>query len=403
MKSQNATRENFHAIFEATPSPYLILEPDAPRFTIIAVNDAYTEITNTVRENIIGKGLFEVFPDNPEDSAATGVTNLTASLMKVLETKKIHNMAVQRYDIPIQDGTAFEMRFWSPQNVPVLDEDGKVSCIVHSVFDVTEKVLLEKREISVLEKLKNANLNLSKSNKELERFAFVVTHDLEEPIRKISTFGNLVKKRLSPALNKDEIDFLNRLLSASERVRILIIDVLAYYMTPYSNQNFGLVDLNLLIKKVLHDMDKIVTEKKAVVDVQKLYCVPGNQMQLKQMFENLLNNSLKFSKPAVEPHIAISCKIITWEESNIKKPEAPLNKKFQQIEISDNGIGFEQEYAEKIFGVFERLHGYDVYAGSGIGLSVVKKIVENHHGKIRAEGELNKGAIFKILLPLRDL
>ncbi len=210
MKKHKSITEQFKAIFEATPSPYLILETDAPYFTIVAVNDAYAKITNTSRENITGKGLFEVFPDNPEDQNASGVTNLHASLMKVLESKKAHKMSIQRYDIPIHGSASFEMRYWGLQNLPVPDENGEVLYIVHSVFDVTEKVLIEKREMTALQQLRAANHNLYKSNKELERFAFVVSHDLQEPVRKINTFGNMLKTR--PGKNDGDIDLLNRIL-----------------------------------------------------------------------------------------------------------------------------------------------------------------------------------------------
>jgi hypothetical protein len=135
---------DFKRIFEATPGCYLILHPDAPKFTIAAVNDAYAQATNTVRENIVGKGLFEVFPDNPNDAAADGVKNLTASLNRVLESKKMDMMHIQKYDIPIRDSKTgeFEKRYWSPDNSPVLDQNGNVIYIVHHVSDVTGNELL---------------------------------------------------------------------------------------------------------------------------------------------------------------------------------------------------------------------------------------------------------------------
>ncbi len=155
-----------------------------------------------------------------------------------------------------------------------------------------------------------------------------------------------------------------------------------------------------LINKVIQDLDNIIKEKKAIINVAKLRHVKGSAPQFRQTFQNLLSNSLKFSKPDVAPIITITSRIITAQESKIKISQKQENVKFQQIEIADNGIGFEQEYAEKIFQVFERLHGYEVYPGSGIGLSIVQKLIENHHGYISAEGELNKGSVFRILLPL---
>jgi PAS domain-containing protein len=139
MGSQPAATPDFKRIFEAAPGCYLLLKPNPPVFTIIGVTDAYARATNTVRENIIGRGLFEVFPDNPDDKNATGEKNLTASLMRVLEHKKIDFMKIQKYDIKEDPTTSqkFEIRYWSPDNSPVLDENGEVVCIIHHVTDVT--------------------------------------------------------------------------------------------------------------------------------------------------------------------------------------------------------------------------------------------------------------------------
>jgi hypothetical protein len=163
----------FEAIFRATPSACLILGTDAPRFTIIAINNAYLEITTTVRETITGKGLFEVFPDNPQDPMSIWVTNLIKSLRKVLETKKAHKMPIHRCDIQKLESTSFEMKYWEPQNAPVLNENEEILYIMHSVFDVTEKVPLEREEKFVLEELTRAGQNISKSNEELKRLTLL--------------------------------------------------------------------------------------------------------------------------------------------------------------------------------------------------------------------------------------
>lgn len=158
--------ENADAIIAAIPGLYLILQPDAPRFTIVAVSDAYAHATMTRREEIIGKGLFEVFPDNPADPRATGVSNLTASLITVIKTGQPHRMANQKYDIPLPSG-GFEERWWSPHNVPVLNANQKIDYIIHSVVDITQTINLEKKDRSSQQKI-SQQANIINARQELE-------------------------------------------------------------------------------------------------------------------------------------------------------------------------------------------------------------------------------------------
>ncbi|HYE77138.1 MAG TPA: histidine kinase dimerization/phospho-acceptor domain-containing protein, partial [bacterium] len=189
---------DFRALFEAAPGSYLVLSPD---FTIIAVSDAYLRDTMTRREEILGRGLFEVFPDNPEDPAATGVRNLSASLQRVLELRRPDTMAVQKYDIrrPDADGGGFEERYWSPVNCPVCDEDGRVKYIIHRVEDVTEFVRLKaqgtEQEAEILRRsleLRDANEELRDANAAKNDFLSRMSHELRTPLAAISGFSELL-------------------------------------------------------------------------------------------------------------------------------------------------------------------------------------------------------------------
>jgi signal transduction histidine kinase len=245
-----------------------------------------------------------------------------------------------------------------------------------------------------------ANANLIQSNKELEQFAYVASHDLQEPLRKIQAFGDMLKGKYAPSLTNDGLNLVDRMQSASSRMKGLIDDLLAYSKASSKNEKKTIIDLNVLVQEVLGDLETIIQDKQAMLTVATLKPVYGNALQLRQLFQNIISNSFKFTKEGQFPLITIGSKKVAGKECSIKTKANDLEKEFQLITIADNGIGFEQKYAEQIFGLFTRLHGKREYKGTGIGLSIAKKSVENHNGYMWAEGVVGKGATFKIMLPL---
>lgn len=653
---------NLQTTLNAIPGNHVILLPNAPTFTIIGVTDAFLQTSLTAREQIVGKPLFEVFPDDPANEKATGVNNLRASLNNVVTQKVAHQMTNQRYDIINPQTGAFEIRVWAASNKPVLDAGGAIQCIIHTTEDVTEKVrmqedivvgaeklqesesrfrrmveqapipillsrgeeviieslnepmlrfmnktsfddvvgkamvdaLPELRDQEVLQIVKDVqktgvpfkgyeqpidifingkperhyfelsyspvidegkitgvlhvaldvskqvkdrkkveeseqalrsfilqapiaiailrtkdyvveivnghalefwgrtydavinrplfdclpelqtqgfreffdgiydsgvpvslqehpiafmrngkmdnfyfnflyevlydangkvngllavgvdvtlqtmarmkieeaveertrelaktNKELQRSNQNLEEFAHAASHDLKEPVRKIHIFTSQLKDQLSSQLNEGQARAFSRIENATERMGNLIDDLLLYSHVNERPIEMESVDLNKKVQNVLEDLELDIQEKGAIITVEKLPVVKGYRRQLQQLFQNLITNALKYSKAEVPPCIDIAASKVTESE-----------RPYHRIAVTDNGIGFDQEYAEKIFQMFARLHGKAQYSGTGVGLAIVKKVVQNHNGFVRVESAVGKGSVFKIYLPV---
>lgn len=241
-----------------------------------------------------------------------------------------------------------------------------------------------------------ARLNLS--NKELEQFAYVASHDLQEPLRKISAFGELLNEQYRDKLEGDGELYLERITNASARMRILITDLLNYSRVSRNTESEK-INLSDVLTAVKEDIEILIKEKKALIHHTPLPSVLGNTSDFRQLFQNLISNSLKFSKQGVQPVISISSEESSSDDLT-KLPAYDPSKNYVSIRFSDNGIGFEEEYAEKIFIIFQRLHGKDSYEGTGIGLAICKKIAEKYGGTIFAKSTPGMGAIFTIVLPV---
>jgi PAS domain S-box-containing protein len=258
--------------------------------------------------------------------------------------------------------------------------------------------------------LKRAQLQLEKyvedlkrSNVNLEEFAYAASHDLKEPIRKVHVFSDRLKQSLQGRLTEEEAHFFERMLMATRRMNLLIDDLLSYSQVSLRPRHFEEVNLNSLIELVIGDLDLEIEEKKAAISVDKLFAIKGNHRQLQQAFQNLLSNALKYSKHDVSPRISISCSKVMGHESGLQLSPSELQKLFYVVTIKDNGIGFEQADAERIFNVFTRLHGNAEFRGTGVGLSIVRKVLENHNGYITAESTPGEGATFKLYFPEHDV
>ncbi len=245
------------------------------------------------------------------------------------------------------------------------------------------------------QKLSESNIQLERSNFDLLQFASVASHDLKEPLRKIQAFGNLLQSKINGKLSETETGYFDKMINASNRMQYLIDDVLT--LSKLSNN--GIVkettDLKALVKEICGDLEVSIRDKKAVIKIGDLPYIDAVPGQMRQVFQNLISNALKFAGPH-PPVISIEQKAVSPEYVKMLGI-SPEN--FTCVEVSDNGIGFENEYSEKIFGIFQRLHGRN-FEGTGIGLAIARKIVENHGGHIFARGEVNKGATFQVILPI---
>ncbi len=246
---------------------------------------------------------------------------------------------------------------------------------------------------SSVEQLKN-------SNQSLKEFAYAASHDLQEPLRKIFTFSDRLKSRYAPMLEADGIALFERIQAAAMRMRMLIDDLLSYSSVSIKPDALEEIGLNTLITESLTDLEAAIQEKEAVISIHPLPVVKGDKLQLRQLFQNLIGNAIKYAQAGTPPYIVISSEILKGTETGMEIAPDDLNHSFYLIKVKDNGIGFEQKHAGQIFKVFQRLHGKEEYAGTGVGLAIAEKVIHNHHGYIAAEGEVGKGATFKILLPV---
>ena len=295
-----------------------------------------------------------------------------------------------------------EYRWQLSRAIPQRDENGKIQMWVGTSTDIQEqKVFTNELEEQVnrrTKELAESNVELSKINKELQSFAYISSHDLQEPLRKIQTLATRIIEKENKNLSESGKDYFKRMQASANRMQILIEDLLAYSRTTRAERKFENTDLNKIVEEVREDLREELEQKRATIESTDLCHLNIIPFQFRQLLHNLLSNALKFSRPGQPPHVIIKNRIISGAEF---EPAGFLEKrKYCHISVSDNGIGFDQQYSDKIFEVFQRLHGNGEYGGTGIGLAIVKKIVDNHNGTITVQSELNKGAIFNIYIPV---
>ena len=438
----------YRLLFDSIPDPYLVLDP---KLRIVAVNDAYLRATLTKREEILGRGMFEVFPDNPSETDSTGVRNLRASLDYVLAEQVPDTMAVQKYDIrkPDEEGGGFEERYWSPINTPVFGADNEMAYIVHRVEDVTEFIHLkhngveynklseEMRERAVQkdveiyarsqevaeinlklkraneelarqrekleevngrlesearervhtqELLKASNADLERSNKDLEMFASVTSHDLQEPLHTITSYTELLAYRYKDKLDEKANTYIGYIVDGASHMHLLINDLLAYSRVGTRAKPFAAVKMDSTLDQALGSLRRSMTESNATVEREELPELEGDDTQLMQLFQNLIGNAIKYRRKERPLQIRISAHS-TGDE--------------WIFGVHDNGIGIETRFFERIFGIFQRLHTREEYEGSGMGLAICRKIVEHHRGRIWVESTFGEGASFYFTLPVK--
>jgi signal transduction histidine kinase len=258
--------------------------------------------------------------------------------------------------------------------------------------DAEKKVEQRSKEVE------SANIELGRRNKELEQFAYAASHDMQEPLRKIETFSSFLLQNPSEHLNEREIDYLKRIGTSVARMKNIIDDLLNYSHYTRDDEVFVPTNLCHVIENIETDLELAIMEKGAVIRKEQLPVINAIPSQMHQLFYNLITNALKFSTADVSPQITVSCTGLAPEQVK-KLPKLDEKKRYIAINVSDNGIGFEQAHADKIFNLFSRLHSKNQYAGTGIGLALCKKVVENHNGTICAKSQPGKGATFTVILP----
>jgi signal transduction histidine kinase len=250
--------------------------------------------------------------------------------------------------------------------------------------------------------LNYSNTKLGQSNRDLMGFAFVASHDLQEPLRKIVAFGDRLERRANDTLDETSQDYLRRMRGAASRMQQLIEDLLSYSRTATKGAALSKIDLNTVVAGVMSDLEIAIEQSGATVTYDRFPELEADPTQMRQLVQNLVSNALKFRKPDVAPLVHIKATRLTAKDEVASKLMAihPNGKEWWRFEVTDNGIGFDQQYADKVFLVFQRLHGRDEYAGSGLGLAVARRIVERHGGEISASSTLGIGTSFAFVLPI---
>ncbi|MGA0555391.1 PAS domain S-box protein [Larkinella sp. VNQ87] len=283
--------------------------------------------------------------------------------------------------------------------------------LMQELQSINEELAATNEELAATnEELGESNRLLVESNQSLQQFAFVASHDLQEPLRKIQQFGDLLKSQYL-AKPEEGIELLGRMQAAASRMSILIRDLLAYSRLSTRQQATNPVSLTQVVRAVLTDLELVIQETGARIEIEPLPVVLGDASQLGQLFQNLISNALKFRRlnqspenqpAAVIPQICINAQVVASTDlpASIKPPSAA--ETFHQIKVTDNGIGFDEKYLNRIFQVFQRLHGRSEYAGTGIGLAICQKVVTNHGGAITASSKIGHGSTFSVYLPVAE-
>jgi signal transduction histidine kinase/CheY-like chemotaxis protein len=405
-RARDPANADFRTIFEAAPGLNLVLDPD---LRIVAVSDAYLQATMTEREAILGRGIFDVFPDNPDDPAATGVSNLRASLERVLETSRADAMAVQKYDIrrPAEQGGDFEVRYWSPVNSPVLDNRGRLAYIVHRVEDVTEFVRLKERgseqaamtdelrerseemEAEILRRsreLQHANEELRAASAAKNEFLSRMSHELRTPLTAILGFGQLLE--LSD-LDADQVRQVSMMVKAGQHLLGLVDDVL-----DLARIESGRVAISLepvALREVVTEAHELMAPIAEVHGITVRDEVPpdtdlhilADKQRLKQVLMNLVSNGIKYNREGGEVRIAAGA-------------GAPDRVR---VDVVDTGRGIDEASLAKLFVPFERLDAAATgVEGTGLGLALSRTLVEAMGGRLTVTSVPGAGSTFTVEL-----
>lgn len=348
----------------------VILTDDAGRITW--VNSGFERLTGYTQEEVLGlkPGSFLQGPDTDPD--------VVIYMRSCQAERKGYKTELLNYD-------RNKRSYWVEiEVVPLFDDAGNHTGFMSIERDITERKDSEVRMQSLNNSLTQQARELADSNAELERFAYVASHDLQEPLRMVNGFLNLIKQRYSKSFDEIGVQYIDFAVNGANRMKQLIVDLLNYSRVGTDKSAVESVNLNDVMDELAPLFSKDVQELNAVFDIELLPTIPAFKSQMLQLFQNLIGNALKYRKEYIAPHVKITCR----EESNA-----------YLIAVTDNGIGMEQQYLDRIFIIFQRLHGKEEYSGTGIGLAICKKIVDRHGGKIWATSELGVGSTFHIRLP----
>jgi PAS domain S-box-containing protein len=362
------------SLFEANIDALMTTDPSG---IITDINKPMEALTGCTRDELIGAPFKNYFTD--PDRAEAGIK-------LVLSKKKVTN-----YELTARDRDAKETVV-SYNATTFYDRDRRLQGVFAAARDITDRKRVD-------EKLKVYSDKLERSNRELQDFAQVASHDLQEPLRKILSFGDRLKTKASESLDADSQDYLQRMCNAAARMQTLINDLMAFSRVEIKGQAFVPTDLGVIAREVSADLETRIEQAGGRVEIEELPTIDADPMQMRQLLQNLIGNSLKYFRPGVPPIVRIYCQKPEARRRESVDDSAPA-RQFYEILVTDNGIGFDEKYLDRIFTVFQRLHKKGEYEGTGIGLAICRKIVDRHNGTITARSTPGQGSTFVVTLPV---
>ena len=395
LRRKNQQLQDMAEKIKESENEYKILSDTLPLMMFSASNRGSFTFTNTWLQNYFGQ--------IPKDFSAASWQNLVHPADVSVFIKDL-NASISR-QIPLSGQYRFKQRnsssfLWHMMSIiPLKNEKEIVIGWIGFLVDINAQKLIEQtlkdnKELKETQnqlfqyqdELERKVVELNRSNYELEQFAHLASHDLQEPLRKLFFYSDLLRKKYGASIDQPGQTILNNMTQAAARMRELIQDLLSYSQLHKQKLAFEKVDLAQVVHEIIKDLDLNIKEKEALINVSELPTIQGNPLRLRQLFMNLISNSLKYSRVGVHPVIKI---------------ESAAGDDAVSVKVTDNGIGFDPQYSEKIFGLFERLHSRDEFPGTGIGLSICKKIAELHGGNIKAVSKPNEFSTFEVQFPIQ--
>lgn len=380
------SEKTFRQLIQNAPDAVIVIDKSSK---ILLWNPKAEAIFGWKMDEIIGKTLVEtIIPIQNIESHTNGRNRLKLSGNQNLVNKTIEITAVNKEGQEFFIALSIASSLWNGKQV-----------FISFIRNITKEKKIEKELLQHRKKLCQKNKELEKMNSELTSFSYVASHDLKEPLRKIKTYSNLIIDKHNESLSDDGKEYIQRIINSAGNMQRLIDDLLAFSQTTSGVKKLETLDLNVLLEEVENSLKETIEENNVTITSTQLPTLKVIDFQFRQLLENLIGNAIKYRKIGVKPNITITSSLVSGK-SYINEG-ADANKDYQKFLFADNGIGFEQEYATKIFEIFQRLHGKSEYSGTGIGLAICKKIMENHNGFITAQSQVGEGSVFNVFFPVK--